>query len=163
MMAMDLEALAIEVRAREGEGGMEPEAHTRDGREGHGVVEGGGGRQEAPDFLHTPHGGETVGGWRAQERSGVPVALEDMLGEDAEAAGAEAPGRGGEAVDVFPGQEVTLQRLFGEQGGRCAMALSEQAYCTDRGLWGPLARATAWQCGNHGLTQWGHAISPCVR
>ena len=48
-----------------------------------------------------------MGGLRAQEREGVPVALEDVLREEADATVAEAQGRWGEAVDVFAVQEVS--------------------------------------------------------
>ena len=93
----------------------------------------------------------------------MPVAREDVLIEEADATGADAHGRGGEAVDVFPVQEVVLQLLFGEQVGRFALELSQQAYCTDRGLLGTLTLATELKRSDHVLTQWGHAISPFVR
>ena len=125
-------------------------------------MQGGGGREEPPDLLHTEDGGETVGGVRVHEREGVPVAREDVLREEADATIAEAHGRWGEAVDVFPVEEGVLQLLFGEQVGRCAIELSEQAYFTDRGLLGTLSLTTELQCGNHVLTQWGHEISPFV-
>jgi hypothetical protein len=97
-------------------------------------VQGGGGRAEPPDLLHTEDGGETVCDVRAHEREGVPVAREDVRREAAEATGAEAQGSWGEAVDVFPVQEGVLKRLCGEQVGRCALALSEQASCPDSGV-----------------------------
>ena len=62
---MDLEALAIDVRDLQGEGFLEPEAQAVDGGEGDVVVQGGSGRQESPDLLHTEDGGETVGSLRA--------------------------------------------------------------------------------------------------
>ena len=162
-MDMDREALAIDVRDLQGERCMEPQSSAVDGGEGDLSVQGGGGREGPPDLLHTEDGGETVGGVRAQEREGVPGALEDVLGEKADATGADAHGRWGEAVDVFPMQEGGLQLLFGEQGGRCVVALREQAYCTARGLLGTFSLATELQGGNHVLTQWGHEISPFVR
>jgi hypothetical protein len=113
-MDMDLEALAIDVRDLEGEGCMEPESQAIDGGEVRLVVEGGGGREESLDLLHTEDGGEPVGGLHAEQREGVPVALEDVLVEEADAAVAEAHGRGGEAIDVFPVQEIALQLLFGD-------------------------------------------------
>ncbi len=159
---MALEALAIDGGDVQGEGCMEPESSAGDSGAGDLVVQGGGGREEPPDLLHTEDGGETVGGVRAHEREGVPVARADVLREEAEATRAEAHGRWGEAVDVFPVEEGVLQLLCGEQVGRCAIALSEQAYCTDRGVLGPLSLTTALQCGNHVLTQWGHELSPVV-
>jgi len=106
---MDLEARAINVRDLQGEGFLEPESQARDGGEGDVVVEGGGGREEPPNLLHTQHGGETVGGGRAHEREGVPVALEDVLGEEANTTGTDAHGRGGQAIDVFAVEERALQ------------------------------------------------------
>jgi hypothetical protein len=43
-----------------------------------------------------------VGGLRAYEREGVPVALEDVLIEKADATVADTHGRWGEAIDLFP-------------------------------------------------------------
>ena len=88
------------------------------------MVHGGGGREEPPDLLNTEDGWETVCGVRANEREGVPVALEDVLREEADATVADAHGSWGEAVDIFPVQEGVLKLLFGEQVGRFAMALS---------------------------------------
>jgi hypothetical protein len=158
-LALDLEALAIAGRARAGEGGREPEAPTLAGGAVHVVVDGGGGRQEAPDVLHTQHGGERGGGWRAQEREGGPGAR----GDEAEAAGADAHGRWGEAVDVFPVQAVTLQCPCREAGGGGVGALSQQASGTDLGLLGTRSCATAWPGGHHGWTSWGQELSPFVR
>ena len=159
---MDLETLAIDVGNLQGEGFMEPESHARDSGEGDLVVQGGGGREEPPDLLHTEDGGETVGGVRVHEREGVPVAREDVLREEADATIAEAHGRWGEAVDVFPVEEGVLQLLFGEQVGRCVVELREQAYFADIGLLGTFAFAAELESRNHVLTQWGHEISPFV-
>ena len=120
------------------------------------VVQGGGRFEEPPHLLHTEHGGETVGGLRAEECEGVPVALEDMLIEEANTAGAEAHGRGGEAVDVFAVQEVALQLRFSKAVGGCVVELREQADFPDIRLLGALALATELQCSNHLLTQRGH-------
>jgi hypothetical protein len=159
----DLEALAIDGRALQGEGCREPQASAGDGGAGDLVVHGGGGREEPPDLFPTEDGGETGGGVRAKERAGVPGALEDVRGETAPATGAEAPGRWGEAVDVVPMQAGVLQRRCGEQGGRLVGERREQASCTDLSVWGTRSLATELQCGHHVLTQWGHEISPCGR
>ena len=160
---MDLEALAIDVGDLQGEGFMEPEAQAIDGGEVDLVVQGGGGREEPPDLLHTEDGGETVCGLRAQEREGVPVALEDVLREEADAAVADAHGRWGEAIDVFPVQEGALQLLFGDAVGGFVGELSQQADFPDIGCLGPFAFATELERRNHVLTQWGHEMSPFVR
>jgi hypothetical protein len=99
---------------------------------------------------------------RAHEREGVPVALEDVLREEAEAAVADAHRSGGEAVDVFPVQEVVLQLLFRDVVGGFVVELREQADFTDiRGL-SPFAFATELESRDHVLTQRGHEMSPFV-
>jgi hypothetical protein len=159
---MDLEARAIDGGDLEGEGFMKPESHARDGGAGDLMVERCGRLEETLHFCHTEHGGETVGGLRAYEREGVPVAREDVWREAADATGAEAHGRGGKAIDIVAVQEGVLQRLFSDAVGGCVGELSQQADCPDRGFLRPFALATALKCGQHVLTQWGHAISPFV-
>src|SRR5262249_38494722 len=94
------------------------------------------------------------------ECEGVPGALEDVLGEEADAAVADAHGRGGEAVDILPVQEGVPQLLFGEQVRRFAIELSQEADLTDIGLLGTFSLATEWQGGKHVLTSWSHEIPP---
>ncbi len=160
---MDLKTLAIDGRDLQEEGCMPPESHAGDGGAGDLVVQGSGGREEPPDLLHTADGGEPVGGWRAQEREGGPVALEDVRREEADTTGAETHGRGGEAVDVLPVQEGVLQCLCSDAVGGCVGALSQQADFPDRSFLSPFALATALESRNHVLTQWAHEISPFVR
>ena len=148
-----LEALAINGRDLRGEGVMEPEAHARDGGAGDVVVEGGGGGAESPHLRHTAHGGETVGGLRAQEREGVPVALEDVVREEAEATGADAQGRWGKAIAVVAVQAGVLKLLCSEAVGGCVGALSQQADVPDRGFLRPFALATEVASRKHVLTQ----------
>jgi len=92
----------------------------------------------------------------------VPVALEDVLREEADATVADAHGSRGKAIDIFPVQEGVLKLLFGEQVGRFAIELSQQADFTDIGFLSPFALATELKRGNHLLTQWGHEMSPFV-
>ena len=114
---MDLEALAIDVGDLEGEGFMEPESQAIDGGEVDLIVQGCGRLEETSDFFNTEDGGETVCGLRANERQRVPVTLEDVLIEEADATVADTHGRWGEAIDVFAVQEVVLKLLFGDQSG----------------------------------------------
>jgi len=60
-----------------------------------------GGLEETSHFFNTEDGGETVCGGRTQERESVPVALEDVLREEADATVADTHGRWSEAVDIF--------------------------------------------------------------
>ena len=114
---MDLEALAINGGDLQEEGFMEPQSQAVDGGKVDLVVEGGGSREESSDFLNTEPSGETVGGLRAHERKGVPVALEDVLVEEADATIADTHGRGSEAIDVCAVQEIALEFLFRDAVG----------------------------------------------
>ena len=156
---MDLETWAIDVGGLQEEAFVEPEAPAIDGGEGRLVVEGGGGREEALDLLHTADGGEPVGGLHAQEREGVPVALEDVLVEETDAAVTDAHGRGGEAIDVFPVQDIALQLLFRDAVGGCVVELGQQADFPDLGCLRPFALATELESRNHLLTQGSHTMS----
>ena len=162
-MDMDLEAWAINVSDLEEEGFMEPEAQAIDGGEVDLVVQGGRGRQEALDLLHTEDGGEPVGGLRPQEREGVPVALEDVLREEAEATVADTHRSWSQAIDVFPVQEIALKLLFRDAVGGFVVELGQQADFPDIGFLSPFALATKLECGQHLLTQWSHEMSPFVR
>jgi hypothetical protein len=156
---MDLEALAIDVRDLEGEGFMEPEAQARDGGERDLIVEGSGRLEEPLDLLKTQHGRETVCGLSANERQRGPVTLQDVLREEADAAIAEAHGRGGEAIDVFPVQERVREFLFRDAVGGCVGALGQQADFPDSGCLRPCALATEVESRNHVLTQGSHTMS----
>ena len=146
---MDVEALTVHSGDLEEEGFMEPEAQARDRGEGDVVVARGGGRQESPHFLHTEDRGEVVGGVRAQERQRGPVALEDVLREEAHTAGADAHGGWGEAVDVCAVQEGVLQLLCRDAVGGCVGALRQQPDFPDRGCLRPFALAAEVQSRDH--------------
>ena len=160
---MDLEALAIKVGDLQEEGFLEPETQAVDGGEGDLGVHGGSRREEPPDLLHTEDSWKPVRSLRAQEREGVPVALEDVLGEEANTARADTHGGWGEAIDVFAVQDIALQRLFGDAVGGLVVELGQQVDCSDIGCLCPFAFATEVERRQHVLTPWGHEISPCVR
>jgi hypothetical protein len=111
---------------------------------------------EALDLLHAEHGGQPMGDLGANEREGSPIALEDMLIEEADATVAETHGRGGEAVDVFAVQEIALQLLFGDAVGGFLVELSQQTDFPDIRFLCPFAFAAEVESGDHLLTQWGH-------
>ena len=160
---LDLEALPINGRDLEEAGFMEPESQAINGGAGGLIVEGGGRLKASLDLLHTQDGGEAVGGLRTQERERGPVALEHMLREEADATVADAHGGWGEAVDVFPVQEVVLQLLFGDAVGGCVGELGQQVDFSDRGCLRPFAFAAEVESRDHVLTQGAHEISPFVR
>jgi hypothetical protein len=161
-MPMDLEALPVNIGDLKVQGFMEPEAQARDRGEGDLVMHGGCGRQEPPDLLHTEDGRETVGGLRANKCEGVPVALEDVLGEEADATVADTPGRWGEAIDVFAVETVVRQFLFRDAVGCCVVELGQQADFPEIGCLRPFALATKLKRSDHLLTQWGHERSPSM-
>jgi hypothetical protein len=146
---MDLEAVAIEVRDLEGEGVVEPESQARDSGKGHLMVQGGGRLEKTAACCTAEDGGKPVCGLSAYERQGGPIALEDMLREEAHATRADAHRSWGEAIDVCAGQEIVLQLLFGEHRWRCARELRQQADFTARGVLGTLSLAAELQGGNH--------------
>jgi hypothetical protein len=92
----------------------------------------------------------------------VPVTLEDVLIEEADAAVADTHRRGGEAIAVFSVQKMVLKFLFSKAVRGFVVELSQQVDFPDIGLLGTLCLATQLQGGNHLLTQWSHKTSPFV-
>jgi hypothetical protein len=160
---LDLEALSIDVGDLQEEGFVKPESQARDRGEGDLVLQGGSRLEDTSDFFKTEDSGEVVRGVRAQERQRRPVALEDVLREEANPAGADTHGRGGEAINICAVQDGVLQLLFGDTVGGCAVELSQQTDFTDRGCRSPFALAAEVESRDHVLTQRGHEISPFVR
>jgi hypothetical protein len=158
----DHQALTVEGGNLRGEACGEPEAPAGDGGKGALGGQGGGGLAQTTDCFHTEDGWQAVCSVRPHARQGMPVAMEDVLREEADATGAEAHGGGGEAIDIFAMQAGGLQCFFGDAVGRCPVALRPQTSLTDRGLLGAFALATAWESGNPLLAQWCQAMSPLV-
>src|SRR5262249_26442916 len=160
---MDLEALTIDVGALQEEGVVKPESQAIDRGEVDLVMPGGSRLEDTSDFFKTEDSGEVVRGLRAPERQRRPVALEDVLREEAKPAVADTHGRGGEAINIVAVQAVVLQLLCGDTVGGFAVELSQQTDSPDRGCLRPFARAAAMESRDHLLTQRGHEISPFVR
>jgi hypothetical protein len=158
--AIDLEALAGDGKALEEEGLMKPAAHARDGGAGDLGLQGGGRLEEPPDLRDPAASGKTVGSRRAEECEGVPVAREDVRRDEAEATGAEAHGRWGEAIAVCAVQARALQLLCGEAVGGWVGALRSQTDCPDRGCLRPFALPAALESREHVLTEGSHTM-PC--
>jgi hypothetical protein len=102
---------------------VEPQSQAIDGGAGDLIVWGGG-LEETPNFCNTEDGGKAVCGWRSNQGQSVPITLEEVLVEEAEATGAEAHGSWGEAIGVFAVQEGGLEFRFGDHLGRFAIELS---------------------------------------
>ena len=139
---------------------MQPQSQAIDGGAGDLIVPRRGSLEKTPGLLDTADGGETVFGLGANKREGVPIALEDVLREEADTAVADTHGRWGEAIDVFAVQEVGLEFLFGDHVRRFAIELGEEADFSDIRFLGAFAFATELERGNHLLTPWGHEQSP---
>jgi hypothetical protein len=162
-VAMDLEALTIEVGDLQKEGFVKPESQAIERGEVDLVMQGGSRLEDTSDFFKTEDSGEVVRGLRAHERQRSPVAFEDVLIEEANPAVAATHGRGGEAINIVAVQEGVLQLLFGDTVGGFAVELSQQTDFTDIGCLSPFALAADVESRDHLLTQRGHEISPCVR
>jgi hypothetical protein len=160
---MDLEALTIDVGDLQEEGFVKPESQAIDSGEVDLVVQGGSRLEDTTGFFKTEDSGEVVCGLRAHERQRRPVALEDVLLEEANPAVADTHGREGEAINIFAVQEVVLQLLFGDTVGGFAVELSQQTDFTDIGCLSPFALAADVESRDHWLMQRGHDISPFVR
>ena len=92
---------------------MQPESQAIDGGEVSLIVQGGSRLEKTSDFFNTEDGGETVGGLSPNQRQRVPIALAYVLGEEADATGADAHGSWGKAIAVCAVQEGVL-RSFAE-------------------------------------------------
>jgi hypothetical protein len=130
---------------------MESEPQSIDGGEVHLVVPGGGRGEEALDLLHTEDGGKPVRDLWADEGERMPVALEDVLGEEADATGAEAHRCGGQAIDIFAVQKGALQRRFRHAVGSFMVELGQETHFTDRRFLRAFALATEVKGRDHVL------------
>ena len=162
MMDMDLETLAIDVRDLEGEGCIEPEAQALDGGEVRLIVHGCRRLRKTSDFFHTEDGGEPVCGLSANEVEELPGTLQNVQGEESEAAGADAHGVWRELIDVFAMEHIVLELGCGDEVWGCAIELCQQAHLADRRLLRAFTLATELQRGDHLLAQWCHQMSPFV-
>jgi hypothetical protein len=93
----------------------------------------------------------------------VPITLEDVLIEEADAAGADAHGRWSQAIDVFAVEEGALQFRCRDAVGGCVVERSQEADFADIRFLGPFALAAEVESRNHVLTQCGHEMAPFVR
>lgn len=161
-MHVDHEALAVDVSNVEKEAFVQSESQARDGGKGHTVGHGGGHAEHATHCLHTEESWEPVCGWSSHEVEELPSAFQNVEGEEADAARAEAHGGWREVIDVWARQHGVLERGCGEEVGCCAIELRQQAHLADIRLLRAFTLATALKSGDHVLAQWGHEISPCM-
>jgi hypothetical protein len=114
-MHVDHESLAVDVRHVEKESFVQSESQARDGGAIHTVVQGRGHAEQATHFLHTEDGWEPVFGLSSNEVEDLPVALQNVQGEESNAARADAHGGWREVIDVFAMQHVLLELGFGDE------------------------------------------------
>jgi hypothetical protein len=91
------------------------------------VLEGFDAGQNVSDFFHAENGRKASFGLRSEDSEDMPVALEDMLVEEAYAAIADPHGIGRPVVSVFPVEEIILELLLVNEIGRPAVELDEHA------------------------------------
>jgi hypothetical protein len=78
-------------------------------------------------------------GLGSEDSEDVPIALEDVFVEEANAAIADAHGIGGPVINVFPVEEIVLEFLLGDQIGGFAVELAEHANGAGVGLLSPFS------------------------
>jgi len=94
----------------------------------------------------------------------VPVALQDVDVEKADAAVADAHGLGRPVIDVFALEEVLLEFLLGDKIGCLAIELRKHAHRAGVGLLGSFSFPIELQSIDHTLTPIvHHKSSPFVR
>jgi hypothetical protein len=162
LAAVDVDhvARALDIAHLKGPRFLEAQPTAVDGGEGDAIGQGSGGMEETVHFFQAEESWEAVCRLGSHELEGLPVAPKDMVGEEADATGADAHGSWGEAIDVCAVQAGGLELLFRDHVRRFAIELGQQTDLTDRGFLSPLALATELKRGNHLLTQGGHEISP---
>jgi len=114
---MDHHAFGVDIGDFEVEAFVESEAAGIDGGEIGIILEGFDLGEKTSDFFPAENGGEASFGLSPEDAEDMPVALKDMLEEEADAAIADAHGIGGPLIDVLSVEEIVLKFLFGDQIG----------------------------------------------
>src|SRR5712691_3009164 len=114
-MHVDHESLAVDVRHLEKEAFVQSESQARDGGKVNTVVQGCGHTEQATHCLHTEDSWKPVFGLRSNEVEELPIALQNVEVEEADAAVADAHGGWRELIDVFAMQNVLLELGFGDE------------------------------------------------
>jgi hypothetical protein len=91
------------------------------------VLEGFDAGQNAADFFHAKNGWKSSFGLGSEDSEDVPVALQDVLIEEAYPAIADAHSIGRPVISVFPVEEIVLKLFFGNEIGGLAVELDEHA------------------------------------
>jgi hypothetical protein len=138
---MDHHAGGINIGDFEVETFMESEAAGVDGGEVGVILEGFDLGKNASDFFTAENGRKASFSLGSEDSEDVPIALEDVFVEEANAAIADTHGIGGPVIDVLPVEEIVLEFLFGDQIGGFAVELAEHANGAGVGLLSPFSFA----------------------
>ena len=106
---------------------MKPQAAGVYGGEIGIVLEGFDAGQNASDFFHAKDGRKSSFILGSEDSENVPVALEDVLIEEAYPAIADPHSIGRPLISVFPVEEIVLKFLLANEIGRLAVELDEHA------------------------------------
>jgi hypothetical protein len=138
---MDHHAGGIDIGDFEVETFMESEAAGVDGGEVGVILESFDLGKNASDFFTAENGRKASFGLGSEDSEDVPVALEDVFVEEANAAIADTHGIGGPMINVLPVEEIVLEFLLGDQIGGFAAELAEHANGAGVGLLSPFTFA----------------------
>jgi hypothetical protein len=140
-MDMDHHAGGIDIGDFEVEAFVEPQAAGIDGGQIGVILEGMDLGKNTSDFLTAENGRKASFGLGSEDSEDVPVSLEDVFKEEANAAIADAHGIGRPVIDVLSPEEIVLEFLLGDQIGIFAIELSEHSNGAGVGLLSPLPLA----------------------
>ena len=134
---MDHHAGGIDIGDFEVETFVKSQAAGIDGGEIGVILEGIDLGKNASDFFTAENGRKASFGLGSEDSEDVPVSLEDVFEEEADAAIADAHGIGGPVIDVLAVEEIVLEFLLGDQIGGFAVELGEHTDGAGVGLLSP--------------------------
>jgi hypothetical protein len=138
---MDHHAGGVDIGDFEVEAFVKSEAAGIDGGEIGVILEGMDLGKNTSDFFTAENGREASFGLGTEDSEDVPVSLEDVFEEEADAAIADAHGIGGPVIDVLSVKEIVLEFLLGDQIGGFAIELGEHTDGASVGLLSPFPLA----------------------
>ena len=136
-VGMDHHAAGIDIGDFEVETFMESQAAGIDGGKIGVILECFDQGKNASDFFNSENGWESSLILGSEDSEDVPVSLEDVFIEEANAAIADAHGIGGPVINVFALEEIVLELLLGDEIGGFAIELGEHADGAGVGLLSP--------------------------
>ena len=148
---MDHHAGGVDIGDFEMESFVKPQAAGVYGGKVGMVLEGFDAGQNVSDFFHAENGRESSFSLGSEDSENVPVALEDVLVEEAYPAIADTHRIGRPLISVFPLEEIVLKLLLANEIGRLAVELDEHAQGTGIGLLRALPFAVELKGFNHAV------------